>query len=99
MMEKRPELPVPPDAAVGEGSFEVLRAWLGLGTLHCSLRPEIWPEPENWGVLLADVARYVALALEERVGAPRETTLRTICDAFEGDIADGALLDASTMVT
>lgn len=79
-------LPVPPDALASRGSLEVMRAWIGDGTLHCSLRPEIWPDPACWGMLLADLARYVAAAVEERLGIPAIHTLPLVRDAFASEL-------------
>ena len=63
------ELTIPPAAADGRKSVELVRAWIVDDGLHCSLRPGVWPgggesyEPIGWGLLLADVARHAADAL------------------------------------
>lgn len=80
------QLPIPPEADGSDGCFEVLRAWLGSGTLHCSLRPEIWADAHNWGFLLADLARYVAQAMHEHTGAAPEASLRAIRRTFDDEL-------------
>jgi hypothetical protein len=83
------ELPVPPDA--GESSaIEVLRAWLSAESLHCSLRADVFEDPSAWGTVLADVARHVALALQETEGIDPSGTLRTIGEAFASELSNPA---------
>ncbi len=81
------ELPVPPDA--GEPSaMEVLRAWLIAESLHCSLRADVFEDPATWGAVLADVARHIALALQETEGIDPASTLRTIGETFARELAN-----------
>jgi hypothetical protein len=76
------ELVIPPGLEGDADAAEVLRAWLAHGDLHCSLKPTIWPDPGTWGMLLADVARHVADALQQK-GKERQETLDSIRDAFD----------------
>lgn len=55
------ELAIPPGAIATAGSTEVLRAFIVDGGLHVSLDPA-FPNPDVWGVLLADIARHAARA-------------------------------------
>ena len=80
------ELPLPPDAG-DPSAMEVLRAWLIVEQLHCSLRADVFEDPAAWGAVLADVARHVALALQEAEGTDPSTTLHTISDAFATELA------------
>jgi hypothetical protein len=82
------QLVIPKDALDDPEAAEVLRAWLAHGDLHCSLKPTIWPDPGSWGVLLADVARHVALAVHKRGGADPADTLERIRDAFDAAMDD-----------
>jgi hypothetical protein len=79
MARQKKSLPIPPKAAHDPRSQEMIRAWIAEMGLHCSLRVGYWQdqnldEPWAWGVLLADVVRHVANALQESGGKdPRET--------------------------
>jgi hypothetical protein len=81
------ELVVPPDVHGDPEAAEVLRAWLAHGDLHCSLKPTIWEDAGHWGLLLADVARHVAHALEQK-GQDPEEVLERIRDAFDTAMDD-----------
>jgi len=55
-------LDVPPVAARDKASFEVLRVWIAEQGQHVSLRSGAWEDPFAWGIVLADLARHIALA-------------------------------------
>ena len=84
MSEPR-ELCIPQPAIDDPKSGEVLRAWIADGGLHCSLRPNNWSDPGNWGIVLADVARHVANARQEIDGSDREETLSRILTLFNAE--------------
>lgn len=85
-MSDDPILPIPPDALRDEDSFELLRAWVGSGALHCSLRPEVWQDPATWGAVLADLATYAVAAMHEHLGVDPEESLRVIRQRFEREL-------------
>lgn len=78
------ELPVPEAAGADSESREMLRAWVANAGLHCSLNIGAWGEDEAivWGILLSDVARHVANALEEGRGVPQNETINRIREHF-----------------
>jgi hypothetical protein len=55
-------LDIPPAAARDNASFEVLRVWIAEKGQHVSLRSGAWEDPFAWGIVLADLARHIALA-------------------------------------
>jgi hypothetical protein len=55
-------LDIPPAASRDTASFEVLRAWIAEQGQHVSLRSGAWEDPFAWGIVLADLARHIALA-------------------------------------
>ena len=62
------ELRIPPAAQADEESWELLRAWVAEGGLHCSLKVGVYEaegirEEQAWGTILADAARHIADAL------------------------------------
>jgi hypothetical protein len=55
-------LDIPPAASRDHASFEVLRVWIAEKGQHVSLRSGAWEDPFAWGIVLADLARHIALA-------------------------------------
>jgi len=86
MANRQRDLAVPAEVSSDSKSSEVLRAWVANGGLICSLRPEIWDESANWGILLADVARHVADAVYELNGDDPAETLAGIRDYFNREL-------------
>ncbi len=81
------ELPTPPDA--GESpSVEVLRAWFIGNVLHCSLDVEVFEDPAAWGEVLADLARHVANAVQEKDGRDAVAILKTIRETFAQELTE-----------
>lgn len=80
------ELPVPPDLASDPDATEVIRAWVVNQQLEVSLATTAFEEPDTWGVLLAEVVRFVAEALHEQEGKDPEETVGRIVAAFEAQI-------------
>ena len=84
-----------PAALEGEAqAVELLRAWVVGQELHCSLSADACPDADTWGVILADLARYVARALKEQDGKEEAATLQAVRAAFEAELlAPGAAAD------
>jgi hypothetical protein len=80
------ELPFPPDARQGARAVEVLRAWVVNGGLQCSIQPDAWSDPAAWGIVLADVARHIANAVEEAGGASAAETLTRIRSGLHAEL-------------
>ena len=64
-------LDIPPAASRDKASFEVLRVWIAEQGQHVSIRSGAWEDPFAWGIVLADLARHIALA--HRFSTPRPT--------------------------
>ncbi len=81
-MARDPELPdddLPPNAV------ELLRAWVQDGDLHCQMNIGAVEDDDAsvvFAVLLADVARHVAEAVEKAEGTPASETLAHIRQHF-----------------
>jgi hypothetical protein len=80
------ELVIPTEAELDADAGELLRAWVVKGALHCSIKPTIWPDPGNWGILLADVARHVARAIQLHDGRLPTETVARITQVFNVEI-------------
>jgi hypothetical protein len=61
-MASSKDLDIPPAASRDQASFEVLRVWIAEHGQHVSMRCDAWDDPFAWGIVLADLARHVALA-------------------------------------
>jgi len=82
------ELVVPPAARADASSREMLRAWIADGGLHCTLSIGAWGDKETigWGILLTDVVRHVADALQKQDGLNPEDTIKQIRAVFNKEL-------------
>lgn len=88
MAGKQRDLVIPAEVTRDLRSSEVLRAWVANEGLVCSLRPDIWDEPANWGILLADVARHVANAVHDLNGSDPDETIAQIKTCFDSELTE-----------
>ena len=63
----------------------MLSAWVAKSGLHCTLNIGMWEaqghdEACGWGILLADVVRHIANALNEERGVPLDKTTDAVVD-------------------
>lgn len=80
-------LSIPPAAISDPHSVEMVRAWIANSALHCSLEVGVWSDKVGaWGILLADIARHVANAMEEQEGAAVSETIAAIRQAFDAEM-------------
>ena len=77
-------LEIPPAAARDKASFEVLRVWIAEQGQHVSIRSGAWEDPFAWGIVLADLARHIALAHQLQHPNPE-----TDADAFVKRLLEG----------
>src|SRR3569623_1647628 len=78
---------VAPVAAVEDAmSFEIARVWLANGAQHVRLRADVWPDPAAWGIVLAELARHVALAYHEREDHAIEDVLERVLAGFQSEL-------------
>ena len=83
------QLQIPPNVASDSNAAELIRAWASGGGLVCSLNPTAWPEdqaPIAWGILLSDVARHVADALQQSYGLERSAVLARMRSVFYAEL-------------
>jgi hypothetical protein len=87
---KEPQIPGP--ALEDENSIEMARVWIAQRGLHCSLKVGRYLETSNvaeekaWGILLADIARHVARALEGGYAMDSAAVLKGIRESFEREL-------------
>lgn len=84
------ELPIPPSARSDKQAQEMIRAWVAHRDLHCSLNVDCWGDEERtvWGILLTDVVRHVADALQEAKGWDKKETVAEIRRVFNAELDD-----------
>jgi hypothetical protein len=87
MLSKGPiknELAPPPIASANPTAAEVLRIWAAPDAPHeLTLRTQ-WDDPGAWGILLVDLARYVAQAYGQN-GVDPARALRRIRELFDAE--------------
>jgi len=82
------ERPIPDAARRDQNSMELLRVWIAEARLHCSMKIGMYhekmniPEEKAWGVILADLTRHVAAALESAYAGNREKSIRAIRECY-----------------
>lgn len=82
------ERPVPDAALRDKDAVEMLRVWIAERKLHCSMKIGMYqetmniPEGRAWGVILADVTRHLASALNEEYSVDRVEVTRAIRESY-----------------
>lgn len=75
----------PPGAYDHPSSTEILRAWVTGNGLEVSLRSFWSDRPENWGILLVDLARHAARIYQDEDVCGFDKALASIKSAFEAE--------------
>ena len=86
-------LVVPPPAQRDPDAVQMLSAWIAERGLHCTMNVGMWSasgqsEPKAWGILLADVVRHLANAMQEQQGACRDETIEALIDALLEELSE-----------
>ena len=80
-------LELPPAAQRDKAAFEVLRVWIAEQGQHVSIRSGAWEDPFAWGIVLADLARHIALAHEiQDKKVDKEAFLERLLEGFHAEI-------------
>jgi hypothetical protein len=79
-------LSIPPVAQRDKASFEVLRVWIAEQGQHVSIRSGAWDDPFAWGIVLADLARHIALAHEIQDKVDKQAFLERLLEGFSAEI-------------
>ncbi len=81
------QLDIPAAATRDKASFEVLRVWIAEKGQHVSIRSGAWEDPFAWGIVLADLARHIALAHElQHPGADTDVFVERLLEGFHAEI-------------
>ncbi|MBD8643772.1 DUF5076 domain-containing protein [Stenotrophomonas sp. CFBP 13724] len=82
------ELSKPGAALDDDASVEMIRVWIASRKLHCSIKVGMYEESSEireqkaWGIIMADVDRHVASALESGYGMDQQSVLLEITSAY-----------------
>ena len=86
-MASSKHLDLPPAATRDNASFEVLRVWIANQAQHVSIRSGAWEDPFAWGIVLADLARHIALAHQlQNEGTDTDAFLQRLLEGFQAEI-------------
>jgi hypothetical protein len=84
-------LVIPPAAQRDDNSTQMLSAWIAERGLHCTINVGMWhaegrDEPAAWGVLLADVVRHLANAIESERGVDADDVIADIVESLNDEL-------------
>jgi hypothetical protein len=80
-------LGIPPAAQRDKASFEVMRVWIAEQGQHVSIQSGAWEDPFAWGIVLADLARHIALAHQlQKDGTDPDAFLERLLEGFQAEI-------------
>jgi hypothetical protein len=94
------ERPIPEGALRDKNAIEMLRIWDAEQQLHCSIRIGTYHQTKNvsegraWGVILADVTRYLVQAIETAYSDDRTQLIQEIRDSYLDEL-DSPTSDAA----
>jgi hypothetical protein len=80
-------LSIPPAAQRDKASFEVMRVWIAEQGQHVSIQSGAWDDPFAWGIVLADLARHIALAHQlQNAGTDTNAFVERLLEGFHAEI-------------
>ncbi len=80
-------LDIPPAAQRDKASFEVMRVWIAEQGQHVSIQSGAWDDPFAWGIVLADLARHIALAHQmQNAKVDQEVFMERLLEGFQAEI-------------
>ncbi len=85
MAYPKDEIAAPPSARTDAQSFEVARIWIADNAPRVALRVDVWDDPAAWGVLLADVARHIAIAYSQSADHDAAAALERVLSGFRAE--------------
>jgi hypothetical protein len=79
------ERPIPQAATRDPNALEIIRVWIAEKGLHTSIRVGVYKdsginELRAWGIILADVTRHLADAINECEGLDRSIVVEGVVD-------------------
>ncbi len=87
MSYPKDEMPPPPAAERDPRSFELARLWIADDGHHVVLRSDLWSDPAAWGIVLADLARHVAVAYQQSSGMDVEDVMTRVLTGLQAELS------------
>src|SRR5437762_3306384 len=84
------EIDIPPTALLEADADEFLRVWIAGGDAHVTLRMGVFGECEleSWGMILADAARHVVAAYQDKHEIEAVKAYDLIEEGYRGRLAE-----------
>ena len=79
------QLPVPSLVDSDSKAIELLRVWIANGKQQVSLVTSVWSDPANWGIMLVDLAKHIALSYQHSTGENAAEVLNRIRQGFDAE--------------
>ena len=80
-------LDIPAAAQRDKASFEVMRVFIAEQGQHVSIQSGAWEDPFAWGIVLADLARHIALAHQmQNSKTDPEAFMARLLEGFQAEI-------------
>ena len=80
-------LDIPAAAQRDKASFEVMRVFIAEQGQHVSIQSGAWEDPFAWGIVLADLARHIALAHQmQNTKVDPDAFLERLLEGFQAEI-------------
>ena len=80
-------LGIPAPADGDAKALELVRVWASGGKQQVALRADAWEDSAAWGIMLVDLARHVARAVEQLHGHSQAQTLARIRAGLDAEWA------------
>jgi hypothetical protein len=86
------EMLIPPAAQRDDDSYEMLRAWVAEKGLHCSIKVGMYrnatnfKEEDAWGILLADITRHIADAMNKKFKCNEDETINKVVKSMISEL-------------
>ena len=80
-------LDIPLAAQRDKASFEVMRVFIAEQGQHVSIQSGAWEDPFAWGIVLADLARHIALAHQmQNPKVDQDAFMERLLEGFQAEI-------------
>ena len=84
-------LVIPTPVQSDDDAIQMLSAWIAERVLHCTMNVGMWhaegrDEPAAWGILLADVVRHLANAIESERGVAADDVIADIVESLNEEL-------------
>lgn len=82
---------IPPAAQRDDHAIQMVSAWIAEHGLHCSLNIGMWnaqgkDEASAWGILVADLIRHVANAMQDQTGISAESAMSRLLHSLHREL-------------